>query len=387
MLGDFNSRTGILSDSLNVGDVGTNIRNGLSFDGEMLLNSEMNDFSLMDLQRVSEDLMTNNNGHSLIDLCQSSELKIVNGRFGSDKGIGRYTCFNYNGNSVIDYAIVSACLLAQIIYFCVKPLDKCLSDVHCPISLTIRANNLGTHKCETLTDTAYYDPEKDYRHMTHLIFKHRWKPELKATYQETFNLEVIKMYDSMIDAINISNTNLVEINNISKGICDVMVDPAKSLGLCKAYGQDLYKCGRTSKKLQKRKPWFNAECIEAHRKYFKSMNIFKFNRSAQSKVEIKCIARKYKSIIRKCSRQYYDSLHRKLHTLKKSNSNEYWSILNAGKPSGRLGNVSIETFAEYFKKLSQKSSDNCTPEDQQFDLRQVTSPTNEYINDLFTLLL
>lgn len=41
--------------------------------------------------------------------------------------------------------------------------------------------------------------------------KHRWKPELNSIYQESFNLEIIKTYDAVIDGINIYDTNQAEI--------------------------------------------------------------------------------------------------------------------------------------------------------------------------------
>ena len=50
--------------------------------------------------------MTNSNGLHLIDMCKSFDLSIVNGRFGDDKEIGDYTCYNKNGGcSTVDYAI------------------------------------------------------------------------------------------------------------------------------------------------------------------------------------------------------------------------------------------------------------------------------------------
>ena len=38
----------------------------------------------------------------LIDLCQEFGLRIVNGRFGDDKHIGNFTCYNNSGCSVVD---------------------------------------------------------------------------------------------------------------------------------------------------------------------------------------------------------------------------------------------------------------------------------------------
>lgn len=79
--------------------------------------------------------------------------------------------------------------------------------------------------------------------------------------------------------------------------------------------------------------------------------------------------------MRKCSRQYHDSLYKKL-------QREYCSILNTGKSFRKLGNVPLKTSAEYFKKLSQKQTENSTPDDQQFSPRNVSFPKNEHINEL-----
>ena len=46
--------------------------------------------------RVSQDQCVNKNGVCLIELCRPFDLKIVNGRFGSDKGTGAFTCVTAN---------------------------------------------------------------------------------------------------------------------------------------------------------------------------------------------------------------------------------------------------------------------------------------------------
>ena len=62
-----------------------------------------------------------------------SDLKIANGRLGKDRGIGNYTCHTTNGNSTIDYALLSMELFPEVDDFYVYILDKCMSDVHCSI--------------------------------------------------------------------------------------------------------------------------------------------------------------------------------------------------------------------------------------------------------------
>ena len=82
----------------------------------------------------------NNNGRKLIELCKISDLKIVNGRVGRDKHIWNYTCYTSRGKSTIDYAVVSMDVFSSIDDFYIYVSDKCMSNLHCPICLTISCN-------------------------------------------------------------------------------------------------------------------------------------------------------------------------------------------------------------------------------------------------------
>ena len=74
----------------------------------------------------NKDKKCNNNGNQLISMCQSLDMAILNGRTGDDANIGEFTCTNYNGNSTIDYAFASTCLVHGVKNFRVDPLDKCM---------------------------------------------------------------------------------------------------------------------------------------------------------------------------------------------------------------------------------------------------------------------
>ena len=45
------------------------------------------------------------------------DLNIVNGRFGSDKALGDFTCLKNNGSSVIDFVVLSSILMPNILSF------------------------------------------------------------------------------------------------------------------------------------------------------------------------------------------------------------------------------------------------------------------------------
>ena len=77
----------------------------------------------------------NHNGNKLIELCKISDLKIVNGRIGTDKYFGNYTCHTTKGQSTIDYVVMSMELFPKTMDFYIDTLDRCMSDIHCPVCL------------------------------------------------------------------------------------------------------------------------------------------------------------------------------------------------------------------------------------------------------------
>ena len=56
-------------------------------------------------------------GHDLLEMCKTTELVILNGRVGSDEGIGQYTCTRPNGRTVVDYMMCSPELLKYVTDF------------------------------------------------------------------------------------------------------------------------------------------------------------------------------------------------------------------------------------------------------------------------------
>ena len=52
------------------------------------------------LQRFSQDHIVNSNGRKLLEFCKAHSLRICNGRYGDDKGVGEFTYIGHNGRSV-----------------------------------------------------------------------------------------------------------------------------------------------------------------------------------------------------------------------------------------------------------------------------------------------
>ena len=95
LVGDFNSRT---AQQMDYNTADTN-------DGYIPLPEEYvvddPDIPL----RISQDAITNEFGHLLLDICKSTGIRIVNGRYFHDEGLGLFTCHTSNGHGVVDYLL------------------------------------------------------------------------------------------------------------------------------------------------------------------------------------------------------------------------------------------------------------------------------------------
>ncbi|CAC5420357.1 unnamed protein product [Mytilus coruscus] len=106
LIGDLNARTGQRADYI-VND-SDHINN---FDGFDLLPE--NYITDSEIKRNNQDTSVNTVGTKLLDMCLSSRLRLLNGRFLGDS-LGYYTYMSSNGFSTVDYAVVIESLLSSV---------------------------------------------------------------------------------------------------------------------------------------------------------------------------------------------------------------------------------------------------------------------------------
>ena len=125
--------------------------------------------------RNNQDKTINHQGRKLIEFCLTTDMIIVNGRFGMDGDVGHYTSQRYNGKSTIDYILLSANFNPYISNFHVDVFDKSWSDAHSPICLDLIFENLTRKHMKKI-----YDSENDNKQDNHLIeYKNYWMSENK----------------------------------------------------------------------------------------------------------------------------------------------------------------------------------------------------------------
>jgi hypothetical protein len=220
LLGDFNSRTGILNDFITIEDstadaVGIDLQENDIFN----VKSELENLNIS-VKRYNSDKKTNNNGVKLIELCKDMNIKIVNGRFGADEGKGDFTC---KDASTIDYAIASPCILKQITDFSVDIFDPSLSDCHRPICLSIK------HNCAfTQTSTVSVHSNSLKENVTFDMHRTNWNVELATNYKNMFDENEINELNNTLDNSESSEINQFKIDEITHKLKDIFFNPSFS---------------------------------------------------------------------------------------------------------------------------------------------------------------
>ena len=70
----------------------------------------------------------NNYGRKLIELCRNNKMLILNGRVNSEREdiSDGFTCYKYNGSSIVDYTVAECSVIEYIKHFSVleKQVDS-----------------------------------------------------------------------------------------------------------------------------------------------------------------------------------------------------------------------------------------------------------------------
>ena len=276
LLGDFNSRTGKLDDFL-------------------LQNTAKESFQNLNIEtkRYNCDDKIDGNGRNLINLCNDFNLGILNGRFGKDKNIGQFTCVKTIGQSVVDYVVTSATLFPFVLDFYVDNFDNCMSDVHLPLCTTLKLESEYKKQNEVIN-----------QNFKSIEYKASWKNEKKVDYQQAFSNEKILSLTEKLGNLSLSeNISQEKIDFITTELTNIIVEPAKQVGICKKYAKN-----NSRPRKNPRKPWFNESCEQERKKYFKEKNSLwsskSVNEKSQCMKKMKEKGKSYKKFIAKVQKSY-----------------------------------------------------------------------------------
>ena len=174
----------------------------------------------------------------------------------------------------------------------------------------------------------------------------------------------------------------VEVDKIAKNIEQVYKEAGEKAGVVRVLA--VYRGNDTKKKRQLRKsinkPWFSSECAAKRKEFYLAKNNFQNNEIATNKEIMAQKSQNYRLTMKTAYRDYHNTIHTNLRTLKSNDPKEYWNIINKAQSSGpKMGNVTLENFTDHFRGLNENDLTNTTLRaDQDTPLSQQV-PTN---NDL-----
>lgn len=314
------------SDIILFGDLNakTNTKNDyISFNKYDIFSEPEGDFSMFfPLNRANRDTHDmDKQGEKLIDFCKTLNLRIVNGRVGSDKGIGNFTTRN---NTVVDYLLACPNFFPQFISFKVHDYDPLISDVHCPLTFEIKAKISNTNEESSADQTK---PTS------------KWDPKKAETYIENFHQIDLSNIKNKLESLSIEpshqklNDLITDINDIFQKT-KIKTFPPKT------------------KKLRKKKPWYDTATDKAKKN-------FSAARKRKSKVT-SYHGRFYKKLLHSKFKAHNQKTANRLRSSKTMDPRAFWNMLNQATNQKTHCNISPEEFEKHFKALnvSQNTDEN-----------------------------
>lgn len=304
LIGDFNARTGNMSD-IPLEVEGSDVENNF-----VPVNVAFP--AVFCSQRKSIDKVHNNYGSQLLDLCKSAEMRVANGRF---KDSDKFTFYGSNGASVIDYAIVNNVCAESIVDF--KISKKLPESDHVPIYIDFMGK-IPTDK--------FYTPGQP-------LFKYVWKDNLHLLKDSIKNEQCLNLRSRLFDSITMGD-DINIISDLWSEYFYAAVDNVFEKKLCK-------------KHIMKSAPWIDDECI----------NMRKLIMEGDCSVS----ERNYKALLQNKKRSHKNKVLNDLNNSCVKNPVDFWKTLNSLNNCNK--NVTMPPI-EVCEKLQKLSS---IPHQEYFD--------------------
>ena len=275
--------------------------------------------------RQSKDTVLNSFGKSLIELCASLNLLVLNGLSDNDKD-GNFTFISPNGNSVIDYCICSEDLLSHDLFLDIVPQ---VDSWHLPLTFEIQFLYHFSHSVsQPVLDLPYC--------------KHKWLVDNVDHFDSDWNSRECK--------ININNLNdIVNHNNEFVGDCLTAFTE-----LAVYSSRMMIKNVTKNKCFKVKNTWYDYECTINKRKVRKSLRKYQMSNLSRDKVDYVILRNKYKSFVKSKKRKFsVDKTTMLLNSV--NNSKVFWNHINNICPRKTVQNkISINKWYDHFKNIFQQ---------------------------------
>ena len=290
--------------------------------------------------RHSMDNVTNTWGNKLIELCNTCNMCVLNGRTLGDFS-GRLTYFATNGHSTIDLTLVDRAMLDNTISFHVSDLNE-LSH-HCKIETIIKCKPFNVEKTEVPLNSVSFD-------------KFVWDP--KSSPEKLLNVLNTADFDRMTNSVLCKNYSKSDCgtNMLTKDVTDILNHLHTHSCIKMTLGK---KKPRHSK--AKNQKWFTNDCQLLRERARRTANAFSRDPNNRQKLNDYVLAlRAYRKIIKKAKKAH------KLNNMKKliesTDSQELWSLLSEMRGKKSTTPIPMPELVSHFSHILNNPPKKVPPE-------------------------
>ena len=311
LCGDFNARTQCLDDVLP--DIPGS-------DGKAFSAISPNITADIDVgpRRNKDQAIANNHGRKLIELCQGLDLCILNGRVGADSD--NFTCYKENGQSVVDYLIVSRNNMQLITKFMLSSKKTDSDHVALIFSVSLQCSN--TKPISVKSDQIYYK-------------RYKWDPKEKDEYVNTFYEEESLAY---LEFLICGATSTYSVDELCEDFYRLLEYSVKRVSKKKSI---------TLRNTFPHNKWFDDECKEMK----KSVNEYALQHDLTNSLcrdEYGKKLRNYKTLLQRKKRKYFYEIRTELEQMVTTNPQHYWDFWKKHKKR-TVSDIEIDKFTSYFQ--------------------------------------
>lgn len=323
LLGDLNGRVGTLSDFI-INDDDQHVPLG-------------DDYTIDNTQRTrySQDTQVDDRGKHILEICIAAQLRLLNGRKLGDS-LGYFTSHQYNGSSVVDYAICSSNLIHDIPYFKVHPFLGTLAD-HCMISFLLKAKTISRPETKINLNT--------------LPRQFKWTEESPERFKAALQLPQIK---KLLDEAKTTLSTCTDKNTINMAagkITSILTEAAKLTLKMKG--------AKKSKEIKK--PWTTTKIKRLEKEVHRKGQTMVKTQTGEDRRNF-FLALKTLRKERKYSRRHYIKTQiDKLNSIKDTNPRQFWQVLQELKDGNKechADKIAPGTWYNYLMQNNKTRSNN-----------------------------
>ena len=354
--GDFNARTNIQPDYV-VGDNSVHLA--------MLPDDYISD---VDLSRVSQDKGTlNNNGTLLLDFCKQTGLRLLNGRVGMDKSIGKVTFVGNRGSSVVDYMVCSPELFQFIEKF--KVGDPNIISDHCEIGLSFTFYTDPADKANVPVQNNVFEK---------LPYQYRWNNDYKVDFIEKLNSQDSKNKANVLSENILTSTSNVDIDSCLHNLNEYILSAADGMIKKNNFDNDSDKY-RSRTDSYCKSDWYNEECYEKRCRFNFFFDTYRKHKTDLNRINFVKARNEYKSALRQARFVHDKAKTDKLINARYKNAKLYWNMLKSVSHIP-IDSSRLSDFETYFRAVSDPDDHLFTPDEDVLHFNE------RYLQNEFTIM-